>query len=359
MISRWQEPQATTSPDGGRLTARRVLITGASGFIGGHLARRLADQGIEVAGLVRQQSSVGRLQSTGVQLRQGDVTDPESLRGAVADVDVVFHLAGVIKSLGYDGYRRVNEEGVKHLLSACARRTTPPTVVLVSSLAAAGPAPADDRPRVEEDPIRPVSNYGRSKRAGELVAQQWADRLPITIVRPAIVFGEHDPAMLSLFQPIRRFGFHAVPGYRPRRLSLIHADDLTPLLLSAAENGRRLPATDDIDDSRGYYFAASAETPTMAELGALIGEAAGCKRVLILHAPDVVAWCIGAGNELVAQLRRSPTIVGLDKIREATAGSWTCSSTRAQRELGFGVQTPLLDRLRQTAEFYLSAGWMS
>lgn len=362
MISRWQQSSGSSQLNETALTSRRVLVTGATGFIGGHLLERLVQQGAEASALARTRASLSRLQSRipsdDVRPVMGDVTDIDSLRRAVADVDLVFHVAGVVKSLDYEGFRRVNEDGVTNLLAVCAERTTPPVVVVVSSLAAAGPAPGD-RPRVEEDPICPVSNYGRSKRAGEVVAERWANRVPITVVRPSIVFGEYDSAMLNLFRPIRQFRFHLVPGFRPRRLSLIHVDDLATMLLLSAEKGRRLAAPDTDGDRAGYYLAAGDETPTMHELGVLIGRATGHERVWIVHAPELMAWCVGAGADVVSHLRRTPSVVGLDKIREAVAGSWTCSAGRAQRELGFQVQTSLSERLRQTAEFYFRAGWLA
>jgi nucleoside-diphosphate-sugar epimerase len=343
-----------------RLNARRVLITGASGFIGGRLTEWLAHHGVEVSGLVRAKSARDRLQLPRIKLCQGDVTDRDSLRAAVADVDVVFHLAGVIKALDYEGYRRVNEDGVKNVLEACAERTTPPTVVVVSSIAAAGPAVNNEQPKCEHDACTPVSRYGRSKRAGELVAEQWADRLPITVVRPAIIFGEHDPAMLPLFWPIRRFGVHVVPGLKLSRLSMLHVDDLVPLMLAAAERGQRLAPTGSpgVSSAQGYYFAAGDEAPTMRELGRLIGRAMSQRRTWIIPMPEFCGWIVGGGNELWSQIRRQPSIVNLDKIREATAGPWLCSTQRAQQELGHRVETPLVERLRQTAEFYFKAGWL-
>lgn len=358
MISRPVDTPPPHAP-AARLSARRALVTGASGFIGGRLAQWLTQQDVEVVGLVRAGSSRQRLQQPGIVLREGDVTQPDSLSAALDDVDVVFHLAGVIKALDYEGYRRVNEDGTRHLLEACAARPNPPTVVLVSSIAAAGPAESNERPKLESDPSAPVSRYGRSKRAGELAAHEFAGRLPITVVRPAIIFGAHDPAMLPLFIPIRRLGLHLVPGLQPRRLSMLHVDDLVPLLIAAASQGQRLSGdTTNTALGQGYYFAAGDEAPTMTELGRLIGQALQRSRTWILPMPEFTAWIVGAGSEMWSQLRRSPSIVNLDKIREATAGPWLCSADRARQELGFRVEKTLSERLKETAEFYFEAGWL-
>ncbi len=199
----------------------KSLVTGASGFIGRGLVTALLARGEEVTCLVRQNSRVESLKSLGVRLIAGDVTAPDSLPAAVAEADVVYHLAGLTRARNRAEFLSVNEAGVVNVLEACRKRTTPPVVVIVSSLAAAGPSKRD-RPRTEADPPAPVSNYGRSKLAGELAAEARAGDLPITIVRPPIVLGEGDTMSLALFQMIAKSGIHVVAGFRQVYLSMIY-----------------------------------------------------------------------------------------------------------------------------------------
>jgi nucleoside-diphosphate-sugar epimerase len=247
----------------------------------------------------------------------------------------------------------VNGGGTRNVARACARQTTPPVLVFVSSLAAAGPAP-NGHPRTERDPIEPVSNYGRSKRAGELAPADWSAELPLTIVRPPVVFGEGDMNTWLLFQPIARHGVHAIPGLTQRKVSLIHADDLAEALWLAAGKGRRVAADDG--GAEGFYFVAGDQDPRYDELGRLIGEALGRRRVFMVPTPDWMGRCAGACSDVVSRLRGRPAIFNLDKMREASAGSWICSAERIHKELGFRVARPLCDRLRQTAEWYASHG---
>jgi len=213
-----------------------ILVTGASGFIGHHLVRALIARGDRVTCLVRKTSDTGRLEPLGVSCISGDVTDAQGLAGAVAGHEVVFHPAGLVKVLRRDQFMRVNADGVRNLAAACAARDAPPVLVIVSSLAAAGPAPPGCL-RTETDTLGPVSNYGRSKRAGELVAEQYGGRLPITVVRPPIVFGEGDPACLEMFQTVKRWRLHFAPTLVPQPCSFIHAADLAGLLILAAQRG--------------------------------------------------------------------------------------------------------------------------
>jgi nucleoside-diphosphate-sugar epimerase len=337
----------------------KALITGASGFLGKHLARALIARGYETRALVRPTSDCRELRELDVELVTGDVTRPEGLRAAVAGVDFVFHLAGLIKAFSLAEFLGVNEEGTRNVAEACAASTTPPVLLAVSSLAAAGPAP-NGRARNELDPAEPVSNYGRSKRAGELAAAALAGRVPLSIVRPPVVFGPCDPSMATLFKVIARRGIHAVPGREPRRLSMIHSSDLVSALIAVAENGTRVapPGQDPEASARGYYFVTDDEVPTFDELGLMIGRAVGRERVRVMHSPTIFNYSVAGASEIYARLRRRPGIFNLDKMREMLAGSWTCTADRIRTELGFAVAAPLEQRLRETGDWYRSKGWL-
>src|SRR5688572_24591379 len=180
---------------------RRSLVTGSSGFIGSHLVEALRSRGEKVRCLVRGTSRREILERLGVEFAEGDVTRPETLAAAVQGVDVVYNLAGLTCALRAEDQSQVNGTGVENLARACAACDVPPVHVLVSSVAAAGPAPRN-RLRLESEPPRPISNYGRSKRAGELAAEKYADRVPTTILRPGAVFGERDRLMFPMFQSV-------------------------------------------------------------------------------------------------------------------------------------------------------------
>jgi nucleoside-diphosphate-sugar epimerase len=348
----------------------RALVTGATGFIGWHLVNALLAEGVEVVGLRRPSSDISRLAGRGVKWVRGDVRVAESLRPAVERVDAVYHLTGLTASLGRRQFFRVNEQGTRNLLSACAARPNPPVVILVSSLAAAGPARAG-RPLTEDSPSCPVSQYGKSKRAAELAAHEFADSVPVTIVRPPLVFGPWDECVLRIFRPIWRFGIHWNSGWFTRPLSLIHATDLANALLQAARRGRRLehalPVPQDTTgrasgtlsspNHEGYYLVAADEQPTYAEFGRRIASALG-RRTVVLRTPPLATWGVAGVNELRARLSRRPHIFSWDKAREARAGAWTCSAERASQELGWRCDADLDTRLHETAEWYLQQGWL-
>lgn len=337
---------------------RRALVTGASGFIGPHLVERLQQNGYEVRCLVRPSSDLERLKPLSPEFVFGDVTDQDSLKAAVEGVDTVFHLAGVIKALGYDAFHRVNVEGTGNLAAACAKCDPPPTLILVSSQAAAGTSPPEHR-RCESDPVAPVSMYGRSKLAGERAAAAMADRVPLTIIRPGIVIGDGDPLTLQMYRPINKCLLHLRPTLSNYRYSFVHVEDLVELLINAAERGERVdPSSAESREISGRYFAADDHQPTYVELGHIIGSALGKKRVFSIPVPKPISWVIVSVQEIIARVRGRPSIVNLDKVREGSAGDWTCSSEAAKRDLDFRTPISLVERFNRTARWYREAGWL-
>ncbi|MGB1926424.1 MAG: NAD-dependent epimerase/dehydratase family protein [Rubripirellula sp.] len=333
---------------------KRALVTGSTGFIGKHLVRVLFEQGYEVVCLVRETSSRQSLLPFQPEFRVGDMSDFRSLRQAVRDVDTVFHLAGLTKSHRVSDLMKANQHGASLVAQACASQSNPPTLMYVSSLAAAGPS-CGIGARVESDSLEPVSHYGKSKLAGEFAVREFSDHCPTTIIRPPIVFGEGDKDVLNLFQGIARLGIHVIPSLYDSFFSAIHARDLCFALLSAAESGKRLVRS---DDSEGTYFVADEQVVTYAGLGQIIGSALGREKVINVRIPHPVLCTLAAISEMVGFLKGKAGIINLDKAREAKAGSWVCSPQKLKSEVGFSCVHSLETRIRQTACWYEQKGWI-
>lgn len=335
----------------------RVFITGASGFVGFHLVSALIAKGDRVTCFVREHSKTKLLEKLGAKIVRGNLQDVERLSDAMQNAEVVYHLAGLTGTLRSREFFEVNVEGTRGVCKACAKQSVPPVLVMTSSLAAAGPSDAE-HPRHETEAENPVSYYGKSKLQAEQVARHYADRVPITIARPGIVFGAHDAASFEMFKAIAKMGIHFSPGLQDNRFALIHAADLASALIRMAAKGTRLAPESDGPTEQGVYFVADEVAPTYVELGRLMGAALGREHTWVLRMPMAAVWVVAACGELFGQLIGVPAKMGLDKAREASAGSWHCSTEALRRDTGFRVHAPLLTRLQETAEWYVENGWL-
>jgi nucleoside-diphosphate-sugar epimerase len=214
-----------------------------------------------------------------------------------------------------------------------------------------------------------------------------ANQVPISIVRPPMVLGPGDSTSVELFRVLRRVPLHFMPGFRGKHYSLVFAQDLAHGLIAAAERGERLAgelagalacwiqatslpelprrilrrATDPADgshDGQGVYYLASEKRVTYAELGRLVAQAAGRRRILNVAVPKGVMWCLATCNEVVARTRGRATFFGWDKCREATRGDWTCSPAKAQEQLGFQTNDDLTSQIQMTYAWYRDHGWL-
>ena len=323
----------------------KAFVTGGTGFVGAHLVQALRARGDTVTCLVRSTARAQALGWTGVRLVRGDLDDAAALRDGCEGAEVIYHVAGRISARTMDEFMRANRDGTANVLEAASQEgTSPRRFLFVSSLAAAGPT-VPGQPIDETRPPAPVTPYGESKLAAELLvrakARSW------TIVRPPTVYGEWDRAVLKAFK-LARTGLAPVFGDGSQELSVIYAGDLAAALVAAAT----APAA-----ANRVYYAAHPVVTTSRELVRAIGRAVGREpRVVPLPAPLArgLLWTIGS----IAHLAGRATLLSSDKAAEFLAPAWTCRPDALARDAGWHAATDLETGLRRTAAWYRRKGWL-
>ena len=273
----------------------------------------------------------------------GDSGALPALTAAAEGVRLVLHLAGTLKAATPAGFAAVNVDGTARLIAALAAAAPQAHVVLVSSLAAAGPSLDGTGSARPPDATAPVSWYGASKRGGELAVV--AGRSPWTILRPPVVYGPGDAATRLLFR--QALAPVTVAPIRPRPLSVIHADDVVDAVLAAA---RRCPvgAVLPLDGPE--------RTDTHALLRA-IADACG-RRARLLPMPMPIANAAAWLADGFGWLRGSVGFFNRDKVREIRAVGWVADGTLARTALDWQPSIHLAEGLAAVAraEGFLPAG---
>jgi nucleoside-diphosphate-sugar epimerase len=321
----------------------RFLITGATGFIGLHLCRRLLADGHHLVTLVRTPSKLPADMAGQVEVLVGDLSLFEADDLVLPEVDAVVHLAAVVAGKNEAEYAAINHAAVGHLL-ACLRRQTwrPRRFVFVSSLAAAGPSPTGHR-WTEDDAPRPIDPYGAAKLEAEALVRD--QPFPTTIVRPPIVLGPGDPASLTLYRMARmRVAF--LPWGAAQTLSWVDVDDLV--------EGMRRMAMDESDAHRMYYAASDALT-TNRELLHRMAAAQG-RRLSVIPLPRALLWIAMLFSTAFARTFGFKNQLDRKQYAQMAAPAFACTSARLTADTDWRATRPLDETLARSVAGYRAAG---
>lgn len=328
-----------------------VLLTGATGFLGGHIARELISNGHRVRALVRPSSDTTILESMEqVQCVVGDLHDHTSIMPYLDTVDAVIHAAGGGKVKRTTDFYHQNTHTTQDLVTAIRKlKQAPKKLILISSISAAGPS-KKPAPRTETDPPCPVSHYGRSKLEAESVCRSIENQVQLSIVRPPVVYGPYDTKMLAVFQGVRKGLLLKPPG---RAMSVVYGPDCAHAIRLCLEGSQA---------SGRVYYVDDGDQHTWKEFGYAIRDAiftdAKRKRLLSVRVPSGLIYWGGALSELRARITGRSTLITRDKWRDGKQSYWLCSSARIQKELGFRPSNSLQTGILETAKWYQSQGWL-
>ena len=325
----------------------KILVTGATGFIGSHIADRLLASGNEVWAIVRPSSSLQWLQGKPIELVQANMMDLESLKPVVEDVDAIVHVAGVTAAKTRQGFFDGNLVPTRNLLEA-SRRYNPnlSRFVFCSSQTAVGPS-MDGQPVTELTPPHPITTYGKSKRAAEEECERARTDLPVSILRLAAVYGPRDTAILTFFQTVGK-GLKPLIGMQDKWINLAHINDVANSVELAIERE---------EAKNGTYFIGSEKHYTWREVNNLTSEILQ-RRGLTVRLPHAIVYSVAGFSEFFSMFRSKPSVLNWEKGRDMVQANWTCSVEKAKRELGYAQEISLEDGIRDTTEWYKKNGWL-
>ncbi len=318
----------------------KALVTGSSGFVGGHLVRQLLQRGYDVSCLVRPASPPGALAGLPVTRIMASYADPDSLARAVAGMDYVFHVGAVLSAPRRQDYIEANSESTANLLQACL--TAAPALrkfVYVSSIAACGPA-RDRKALTESAPCRPVSAYGESKYLAEQAAAALFDRLPIVIVRAANVLGVGQKELADAMNMMRR-RIIPVIGRRTSLTCICFVQDLVRGLVLAAESDRARSKT---------YFLTAPEFCSWREISDQLLKELGIRRVLWV--PHPVLFVLASIFEFVARLTETAPMISRENLALSRNYDWMCDAGLIRAELGFRTEVDFVQGIREIVSHF-------
>jgi nucleoside-diphosphate-sugar epimerase len=323
---------------------RLALVTGATGFTGGHLARALQARGYRVRALVRPATDASGLVDAGIEVVDGDITDSSAVMRAAAGVDTVYHIAALFRTAGHpdEYYRAVNVGGTHNVLDAAARHGVR-RVVHCSTVGVHGAI--RDVPSHESSPFNPGDIYQETKLEGELAAQEaFRGGLEGVVVRPGAIYGPGDLRFLKLFRTIQSGRFRMF-GSGEVTYHLVYIDDLVRGFILCGERPEAVGET---------YILAGEAYITLNEFVRLIAHAIGVDpprgrlplRPLMAAAVLCERICRPLRIEPPLHRRRVEFFV---KPRAFTIA-------KARRELGYTPRITPEEGLRRTAEWYFAQG---
>jgi len=337
----------------------RILITGASGFIGSFIVEEALKRGFETWAAVRKSSSKAFLQDSRIHFIELNLSSEEQLKQQLKDVefDYVVHAAGVTKCLHKEDFFRINTEGTKHLVRALLHLHMPlKRFVYISSLSIMG-AIREEQPYREireRDEAKPNTAYGQSK----LDAERWLDEVseqlkvkseqfPYVILRPTGVYGPRERDYFMMAKSIQAHTDFAV-GFKQQDITFVYVTDVVQAVFLALEKGA----------TGRRYFLSDGEVYQSSTFSRLIRQELGNPWWIRITAPIWLLRVITFCGEYIGHLTGKVTALNNDKYHIMKQRNWRCDITPARQELGYNPQVKLAEGVRRSIEWYKENRWL-
>ena len=327
----------------------RVLLTGASGFVGGHTATALHRAGHELRLLTRESSDLARLDEAQIPYERVVVDldgDRVGLDAACRDIEAVVHIAARLRGRSEAEFMRTNADATA-ALGSTAREAGVGCFVYLSSLAAQGPAPGDAPEPTDVEP-HPTSDYGRSKLAGERALEETWSGAALAMIRAPLIYGPADRGLLPFFQAAER-GFAPQLGDGSNRVAGVYGPDLAEAIAAIIESPPSAPTIWQISDGGDPY--------TWRDLLAALEQAAE-RPLRIIPLPPPVWSALAAVAEAFAASTGGEPLLDRSRVIEMRQPAWLADGSALQAATGWRPTVGIEQGIAETMRWYRAAGWV-
>jgi len=330
----------------------KILITGASGFIGSFIVEEALKQGFETWAAVRKSSSKEYLQDERIHFIELNLSSKAQLIEQLRphQFDYVVHAAGVTKCLNKADFRHINTEGTKNLVDALLDLQMPlKRFVFLSSLSVFGAIKEQlpyDEIR-EDDTPKPNTEYGRSKLEAEKYIDSIGSRLPFIILRPTGVYGPREKDYFMMAKSIKQHIDFAV-GYQRQDITFVYVTDVVQAVFLALEKG----------ETGRKYFLSDGQVYQSTTFSDLIHEELGRPWWLRITAPVWVLRVVTFFGEYIGHMTGKVTALNNDKYNILRQRNWRCDIEPTRHELGFEPKVQLKEGVKTTIQWYKDHKWL-
>jgi len=332
----------------------KILIIGATGFIGSHLSLEAKKRNYQVFAAVRKESNHDFLQKNDIYSYELNLNNKALLENQIANIkheidsfDYIIYNVGCTQSLNKQDYYTINFEYLKNFISALQTNTFyPKKLLFTSSLAVHQPGDSNSmKPITEKDALLPVSHYGKSKLQAELFLKTIKD-FPIVIARPTAVYGPKDLNFLSLIKSINNH-IELYPINRKQRLSMLHIDDLVDAFFSLLEN----------DNCSGAYLISDGNHYSLQEINNSI-KAHLNRKTIKLSLPLFLLIIAAFFAELRDKIKSKAGIFNLEKVKEIKARNWQCDISKLKNDVGFHAKYNFNEGIKTSINWIKDNGYI-
>ncbi|MBL8678914.1 MAG: NAD-dependent epimerase/dehydratase family protein [Myxococcales bacterium] len=326
----------------------KVLVTGASGFLGSHVVERLKARGDSVRALVRRSSNTKLLEKLEVELAYGAIDQHDTLPAAVEDVDAIIHCAGLVKARDAEEFDAVNHKGSEALaLAAIEHNPKLKRFVHVSSAAVMGPGETS-APRTRDSEPNPVTEYGRSKLRGERAVIAVKDKLPVTVLRPPAIYGPRDQEMFAFFQMVS-YGLAMKLGGGFDNMVVVYGEDCADACIAAIDK--------DVP-SGNVYFVHDGTARSFDAMADAIARALDVETWARPIVPLPVLRVAARVSEAFGKATNKAMMFTQDKVNELAIKHFDFDTSATRDELGWSPRVDFEEGTKITARWYRENRWL-